>query len=462
MPNARKTRKAQAAKRKKRRQRRIYRTILTLLIIGSAAALCLSITPIRETVAAFWPFAGLDSADSELSENNALTDSAYTAPIPSEVQTPTLPEKPGAPEAGELLENNYIFQQLNEEQKAAVRTIKNGMMACEEEIRFSTPISLENASAAMQVLNDQDVELIHFEGSSGWTFEIDSQGSVAAIQLGYTMAPEELQANLQALYAKADELAAQTSGLTPYQKTVFFNDVLVDQTEYDLDAANAHNAYGALIENRAVCDGYTQAMNLLLARSVISSISMHGFASASSAGHSSKDLADLQPEYDEEGAVKVPEYMVGHAWNAIRLDDGWYYADVTFDDPNGEDGFGKHRYLNLSFDDLRHSHVFAPWQPLAPLYPVENNTTYSWYVQENRQADSEEQAKEIFLQQLEQKEPSVVIRITDPQAFQRISDDRQIIASLWADNASNVGWDHGLVSVDELLQVIEFSLPYLE
>ncbi len=67
---------------------------------------------------------------------------------------------------------------------------------------------------------------------------------------------------------------------------------------------DCHDAYGALVNGYAVCQGYADAFKLICDRYKVPCV----FISGSSGG-------------------------VGHAWNAVQMDDGkWYLIDVTWDD----------------------------------------------------------------------------------------------------------------------------------
>lgn len=87
------------------------------------------------------------------------------------------------------------------------------------------------------------------------------------------------------------------------------HDYLADTVYYpDLTTSDyvmsAHDAYGALVEGRAVCQGYSDAFKLLCDYYNIPCICIPG----TSEGY-------------------------GHMWNAIQMDDGkWYFMDLTWDD----------------------------------------------------------------------------------------------------------------------------------
>ncbi len=87
------------------------------------------------------------------------------------------------------------------------------------------------------------------------------------------------------------------------------HDYLCNSIYYpDLNSAdyigNSHDAYGALVEGRAVCQGYAEAFKLICDYYKIPSVCITGTANG--------------------GA---------HMWNAVQMDDGlWYLLDITWDD----------------------------------------------------------------------------------------------------------------------------------
>lgn len=111
--------------------------------------------------------------------------------------------------------------------------------------------------------------------------------------------------------------------LSAFDKAVIVHDRLVSHISYDKDAPRASLLAGALCDRRASCDGYAKAYQYLLQQLGIDALIVYG---------------------DAGGA---------HAWNIIKLDDGYYNADITWDDAKLDDGteFVSHEYLFL--DDAR-------------------------------------------------------------------------------------------------------------
>ncbi len=113
---------------------------------------------------------------------------------------------------------------------------------------------------------------------------------------------------------KARQMASSVSG-SKYKKALDLHDMLCDMVTYD-NSANCYCAYGALIDGKAVCSGYSKAYQLLCDYADIDCAIVYGFNDS------------------EE-----------HAWNIIRLDDGnWYEVDVSWDDQKKI----SHKYFGLS------------------------------------------------------------------------------------------------------------------
>lgn len=94
------------------------------------------------------------------------------------------------------------------------------------------------------------------------------------------------------------------------EKIRVIHDYLIDTVEYDATAGrNVYNIYGALIEKKAVCEGYARAYKDILDEMGIPCIIACGIAQNSS------------------GVTET------HAWNYVKINGVWYAVDVTWDDP---------------------------------------------------------------------------------------------------------------------------------
>lgn len=138
------------------------------------------------------------------------------------------------------------------------------------------------------------------------------------------------------------------------------HDYLVDTVEYDVNAGkNVYNIYGALVNKKAVCEGYARTYKLILDELGIPCIIACGMAKNSS------------------GKIE------SHAWNYVQIDGNWYAVDVTWDDPviigngNVTDDI-KYRYFLVGSDIFFEDH-FEDGNIAAEfkfVYPELMNTNY--------------------------------------------------------------------------------------
>ncbi len=131
------------------------------------------------------------------------------------------------------------------------------------------------------------------------------------------------------------------------------HDYVADKVVYYDDYENAvgnvhHTAYGALMEGSAVCDGYMDALHLLLDEAGIESYNISG------------DDLDSTDNY-------------WHAWNLVKMGDDYYHIDLTWNDTSGNkivyDYFGK------TDAEISEDHIIFPFNDV----PAANGETYDYY-----------------------------------------------------------------------------------
>lgn len=103
-------------------------------------------------------------------------------------------------------------------------------------------------------------------------------------------------------------LAGINDDMTDLDKALYCHDYIIKLNSYDYEnfvnntVPNvSHSAYGALVLNVSVCDGYSLAYSYLLKKCGINT-------------------------------RLVTSVKLAHAWNAVELDDEWYFVDCTGDD----------------------------------------------------------------------------------------------------------------------------------
>ena len=130
---------------------------------------------------------------------------------------------------------------------------------------------------------------------------------------------------------KANEILEKTitSKMNNEEKIKAIHDYIINNTKYDKNRSDnkvnqyySDTAYGALIENYAICGGYSDSMKLFL---------------------------------DKLGIVNYKISSENHIWNLVNLNGSWYHLDLTWDDPvtnTGEDVL-EYDYFLISTEELQ-------------------------------------------------------------------------------------------------------------
>ena len=123
-----------------------------------------------------------------------------------------------------------------------------------------------------------------------------------------------------------------------YDNIKMVHDYLVENIEYDttISQSNIYNVYGALVNGRAVCEGYARSFKYLMDELGIPCTLVIGTGTNS------------------QGETE------NHAWNYVQLNGNWYAIDCTWDDPVSSTGYvsqnSKYRYFLKGSNDFSKDH----------------------------------------------------------------------------------------------------------
>ncbi len=198
----------------------------------------------------------------------------------------------------------------------------------------------DDVCAAMDALLLDCPELCALSGAYRVGYYQSKPQEAIYIEMSYTMPISAQRDTVQA----AGHMAQQAAG-DEVQREIYLHDLLCLQTTYDMDAANAHSAYGALVEGRAVCDGYARAMTLLLRLSGI-------------------ECGMVQGEIRSTGGA--------HAWNLVKVNGAYTWLDVTNDD---QSAVTTYFLFNLTDEWLQRSYILE-----TRGMPACSDASVNWHV----------------------------------------------------------------------------------
>lgn len=149
-------------------------------------------------------------------------------------------------------------------------------------------------------------------------------GQCVEIDLRFNRTARDLEDSKARFDESAGQILSEAQNLSSdYDKEKFVHDALIDHITYNMGAEMNQSAYSALVNGQTVCAGYARAFQYLMQQMGIPCYYCTGFAGES------------------------------HAWNIVRLDDGFYNVDTTWDDTEN----GTYDYFNKTDADYASSHI---------------------------------------------------------------------------------------------------------
>lgn len=225
--------------------------------------------------------------------------------------------------------STYQYDRLNEQEKIAYICVFNKIEAHPSYIKIPVLSQTEFNNVFFAVKNDNP-NLLCFSDSCNMIRFL----SAGLLELHYNQDVDACRQMQSQLLSSADEILSQMPNLAEdYEKELYLHDAIIQRCVYDEHTDHQSDAYGCLVEGRAVCSGYARATMLLLKKAGIETILVSGTGVSERSG------------------------SVSHMWNIVWLDGEPYHLDVTWDDPEtDENGTSTHLYCNLTTQAISADH----------------------------------------------------------------------------------------------------------
>lgn len=164
-----------------------------------------------------------------------------------------------------------------------------------------------------------------------YSYSYNSQRELTTLRFSLTASKDKIRTQQQEVKEALQEAldAVDTSRMTAEEIALFYHDYLANQIAYAKDeyesgktTADMYSVYGALVNHKAVCQGYAMAFMYIMQQYDIPC----GYASS---------------------------VNINHGWNVVKMGDGWYHMDVTWDDPVYDNlGYVRHDYFLITKSKL--------------------------------------------------------------------------------------------------------------
>lgn len=334
----------------------------------------------------------------------------------------------------------YYYAFLTDEEKELYHQVYDAVRQINQSVNFTNSISTESLDHIMTAFAYDHPE---FYWASNYVYYLDGNQMVKNIE--YELNGDEEQ-TLQRIYDTADAIIADMPRTSQYDSYKYIYQYLTDNTRYDLDApVDNQQVTSVLFDHISVCAGYSKTFQLLCQRAGLESVYVTGFV----------------PETDEYGDT--------HAWNLIKLNDNYYWSDVTWGDPivpENEENIQTLFYFCTSDRYFLRNHTPAEnlgsYDSFKPTYPectdpsfeycVLNGTYFETYDREavkNRIQSLASEGRKIIDLQFSSTDEA---KAADSDLFTEFS----IYPYL---DEIGVSYDGILAGVDEALSILSIYLP---
>lgn len=254
------------------------------------------------------------------------------------------------------------------------------------------------------VLNDHP-ELFYVDGYSYTKYtRYGREDEILSVEFSgrYNVDPEtakkrrgEIRAAVGPLLEGIDSDASQ------YEKVKYVYDILIRETDYQIDAPDNQNIYSVFVNHRSVCQGYAKATQYLLNRLGVECALVLG-------------------------SVGTGE---GHAWNLVNVDGSYYYVDTTWGDASyqmedeNETTLSNmpeinYDYLNVTTAELLRTHALDGQMQM----PLCDDTAANYYVREGAlfTGYDREQMTELFDRMLGQGRNDITVKCATQESYSEI------------------------------------------
>jgi len=233
-------------------------------------------------------------------------------------------------------EYDFMFVERNEEYVPySIKDIRNIFFSVInngwKEFTFYCPAEYENCVKDVQTISGNDVLLTDINNFAS------PFNSFTSIETTYDDSGE-INIKLKELYDEekiekinevVDNIISRNINdtMSDEQKIRTIHDYIINTTEYDTvrndtgtSQYDSNTAFGTLVEHKAICSGYADAMELFLNKFGIKNYKI---------------------------ASKT------HVWNAVYVNNKWYHLDLTWDDPVSNRGpILDHKYYLITNEEL--------------------------------------------------------------------------------------------------------------
>ena len=267
-----------------------------------------------------------DDSESSKPKRSSIIEKSVTTPSAQDVENNKDYADVKTDYAYETLTDDYV-------KELYMRIAKSVDTVYAPNITTTGSLSDYQITQAVEAYKNDHPETFWLKGSSLFV----PYGDTTSVKLDYTVQNDKLIAAKKKFDTAVTSALKKLPSGNDFEREEYINNYIIDNCKYDDAAAenndvqgNENDAYGALVDGKAVCEGYARAFQLLCNKANIDSVLLSGIADSDN-----------------------------HAWNGVKIGGDWYQIDVTWDDVD-DFIYDSHEYFNLTDSLMYEEHTLSP------------------------------------------------------------------------------------------------------
>lgn len=219
---------------------------------------------------------------------------------------------------------------LSEKAQQIYKQVYANALALETSFVPVVRVSADEVTNAIRAVFNDHPELFWLE--NGFDYKYNRKQQCVHITLHFNETADDIEHAKHLFKEESNRIVAEANALkNDYEKEQYVYHTLLDSVEYDGDAEVHQSAYSALVNGKSVCAGYARAFQHIMTQLQI-------------------------PTYYCMGMTQ------GHAWNIVKLEDGYYNVDLSRADTTQN----WDRYFNRTDKELKSSHKRSGFSYILP------------------------------------------------------------------------------------------------
>ena len=215
------------------------------------------------------------------------------------------------------------YGMLSSSEKEVYAQVYANAIAYEDSFVPISQVSVSDVVEIMEAVYSDHPELYYLSTKYGYLYT--SKDNCVQITLEYNELINDISSSTSSFENAANNIIASAKELSSdYEKEKYVHDAIAKLCTYDENSSLSQSAYSALVNENSVCAGYSRAFQYIMT------------------------------------SLGIPTYFVAgtatgnHAWNMVKLDDGYYNVDLTWDD---QDSGVIYNYFNLTDAEFSSTHT---------------------------------------------------------------------------------------------------------